>query len=159
MKETTFCWQSSHADDLAHANWRQRIFVGNMSRMSKRDRKAYFKTFELTNGTALLAIPMRKPHPKSVKIGISRMDEDGVCWVFTDDYNDIEGYTQETRNFIHSTLATSINVKRAIRQQVEPKLDAPSRNVAALKDQVARIEQKLDSIVSPKPSGRNSSHG
>lgn len=70
--------------------------------MSKRNRKAYFKTFELTDGTALLAIPRRKPHPKSIKIGIRRMDEDGVCCVFTDDYSDIEGYTQEARNFIHS---------------------------------------------------------
>jgi hypothetical protein len=111
--------------------------------MSKRDRRAYFKTFELANGTALLAIPMRKPHPKSIHMGIRRMDEDGVCWVFAEDYADIEAYTQQARHFIHSTIATSINVKRAIRQQVEPKLDALNRNVAALAEQLRRIERML----------------
>jgi len=37
-------------------------------------------------------------------------------------------------------------MKRALRQQVEPKLDALTRNLAALAEQLRGIEQKLDAI-------------
>jgi len=45
---------------------------------------------------------------------------------------------------VRSRVANDINFKRALRRQIEPKLDALAREVAALKEQLDRIERKFD---------------
>lgn len=49
----------------------------------------------------------------------------------------------DQKHLVYSTIANHINVKRALRGQVEPSLDVLARDVAALKQQLDRIERSL----------------
>ena len=99
--------------------------------MGKREGKAYYKVFALADGTVILGMPTRKPHPKSLR-GKDKIDDDGVwCW-FTEGHDDIDGFKQEIKPLVYSTIANKINVKRALREQVETKLDDLSRQMALL---------------------------
>jgi hypothetical protein len=111
--------------------------------MSKRDRRAYFKTFALENGPALLGIPTKKPHPKTLQSRGVKVDEDGVWYSIIEDHESLGVYKLEAKHLVYATIAADINVKRALRRQVVPMLDAVARDVAALKDQLDRIERKL----------------
>ena len=112
--------------------------------MSKRDRRPYFKTFALENGPAILGIPTKKPHPKTLASRGGKVDPDGVWYSITEDYESIEVYKLEVKHLVYSTIANDINVKRALRQQVEGRLASLARDVSALKEQLDRIERKLD---------------
>jgi len=112
--------------------------------MSKRDGKSYFKVFAIEDKTVILAMPSRKPHPKSIPER-GKIDEDGVWYWFIEGHDDLENYKQEVRHLIFGTLANAINVKRALRRQVEEKLAGLTQQVEALKEQLDRIEQKIDS--------------
>ena len=91
-----------------------------MRNMSKRDRRAHFKTFALENGPAILGIPTKKPHPKTLESKGGRVDEEGVWYSIFEDHDSLEVYKLEVKHLVYSTIATDINVKRALRWHVEP---------------------------------------
>ena len=54
-------------------------------------------------------------------------------------------------NIVRSVnIATGLNMRRAIRQQVESKLLAANQRLDALEVQMKRIEQKIDSLVAQR---------
>ncbi|HEY2585190.1 MAG TPA: hypothetical protein VGI81_05445, partial [Tepidisphaeraceae bacterium] len=95
--------------------------------------------------TVVLAIPTRKPHPKSLGRG-NEIDGDGVWRWFIEGHEDVHAYRQEVKHLVYATAANKINVKRALREQVEGKLDAVAQEIASLRGQLERMEQKLDAL-------------
>lgn len=63
---------------------------------------------------------------------------------FIEGHDDIDGFNADAKRFIHCTIANNINVKRALRQQVETNLDRLSLQFALIEEQLDRIERKLD---------------
>ena len=55
-----------------------------------------------------------------------------------------ENHTDAQRIQKHITIATAINLKRALRKMVLPRLDELTLHVVAFCDQLDRIERKLD---------------
>jgi hypothetical protein len=92
----------------------------------------YFKAFVLKDGTVLLGVPSRKPGPKTLKNFRSKIDHDGVWWNIEESYKQIEDYTQEARLIVHSTIATSLNLRRIIREQVTARLNRLEEKLAAI---------------------------
>jgi hypothetical protein len=64
--------------------------------------------------------------------------------LITRDRDGLGSYKLELKHFVYSTIATEINVKRALRRQVEGKIDTLFQDIAALKRQVDRIERKIE---------------
>lgn len=110
--------------------------------MKKKKEQAFFKVFSLKDKTVFLALPTRKPHPKS--LGGEKIDDEGIwCW-YIEGEEELNGYKAEVKHLVYSTIANNLNVKRAIRKQVEPRLIALTKQVSSLKDQLDRIERKID---------------
>jgi hypothetical protein len=112
--------------------------------MSKRDRRAYFKTFSLENGPTILGIPTKKPHPKTLESRGGTIDEDGVWYSMIEDHESLDLYKLEVKHLVYATIATDINVKQALRRQVESKLTSLAQAVDALKAQLDGVERLLD---------------
>ncbi|MBI3675192.1 MAG: hypothetical protein HY243_01065 [Proteobacteria bacterium] len=109
-----------------------------------RPRKAYYSVHSLCDGTIYVAVPTRKPakssfDPKPV------IDEEGVFRWYVDKVDaplpDGDRYAV-VRNVC---IATSLNVRRIVRLQVEHRLERLEQAVAAIGVQLNRIEAKLDS--------------
>src|SRR5690348_3137068 len=102
--------------------------------MSKRDGKTYFTVFALRDGTVTSVLESKKPSKRSLCRG-QKIDEDGVFCEYITDARTYEGHTDAQRIQKHITIAAAINMKRALRRQVEPRLSALARDVRALKEQ------------------------
>jgi hypothetical protein len=110
--------------------------------MSKRDGKSYFTVFALKDGTVASVLESRKPSKRALGRG-KRIDDDGVYREYVTDATTYDNHTDAQRIQKHITIATAINVKRALRQLVVPRLDRLAEQVSALQAQLDRIEQKL----------------
>lgn len=100
----------------------------------------------MENGPAILGIPTKKPHPKTLASRGGKVDEDGVWYSIIEDQDSLEAYKLEVKHLVYSTIANHINVKRALREQVEQRLESLTRDVAALKEQLDHLEGKLDAM-------------
>ena len=106
-----------------------------------RKRPVYYKVFAMKDGTVLLALPGRKPSKASL-YKRERIDEDGIYrWYVHNNRDYMTMRDWNSKPF--ETIANCLNFRRALRAQVEPKLDELQEQVAALKQQLDRIEEKL----------------
>ena len=103
------------------------------------NKKVHYQVFALKDGTILAACPGRKTpanrlHPEPE-------DEDGVCrWHTEMDYDSLKSWTTNPMG----VLAVVLNVRKAIRAQVAPKLELLQRQMAELREQLDRIEKSLE---------------
>lgn len=108
--------------------------------------KVYYKVFALKDGTVFYVSVSRKPrqtrHGPRVQI-----DEEGVCtWYVETDCP--EGATDWAKGTWHTAIATSLNVKRIVRQQIQPRFDQIEKDVLALRAQIGDLEKKIDRLIS-----------
>ncbi|HOW71085.1 MAG TPA: hypothetical protein PKY77_10830 [Phycisphaerae bacterium] len=106
------------------------------------EQKAYYSVFGLKDGIVWLATQQRKP-VRSRTWGRPQIDEDGIYSWFVDKVGDGENMTDQAKVAKGTTIATCLNMKRVVREQVEPRLAALAQQVSALRVQLNRIEQKL----------------
>jgi hypothetical protein len=108
--------------------------------------KAYYSVFALKDGTIYLAIQTRKPR-QTKNSGHLKNDEDGIHnWYVEKEMP--KGLNDCGKGTLHTSLATCLNVKSIVRQQVEPRLDRIERETRTLREQMERVEQKIDALLS-----------
>jgi hypothetical protein len=111
-----------------------------------RMQKAYFSVFALKDGTIYLVNPTRRPR-KTKYSSAPRIDEDGICNWYLEKEVLPRDMVDWLKGSFHSTVATSFNVKRIVRQQVERRLDRVESDLHALREQLGRIESKIDDLL------------
>jgi hypothetical protein len=82
------------------------------------------------------------------------IDADGVYVEYPADARTYENHTDAQRIQKHITISGAINIRRALRRMVEPKLTDIAAGIAALGEQLARVERKLDDLVSDRDTLR-----
>jgi hypothetical protein len=112
--------------------------------MRQQQSKTYFKVFCLKDRTPFMALPTRKPLEKTLNSWGEQIDEDGVWRWLPHDDKELDRFIDTARHLTYATIANSINMKRAIRTQAEPKLNALIKQVAAIKEQLDRMERKMN---------------
>jgi len=121
-----------------------------MAIMRNPNRKPYFKAFCLKDGTPFMAIPTRRPLPKTLANLGEQIDEDGVWNRMRHEDEELDEFINSARHLVYATIANALNVNRAIRRQVEPKLANLTEQVTFLNERLGRIEQKLDAVMNPE---------
>lgn len=100
-------------------------------------KKAYYYVHALRDGTIWLATLSRKPRKKPrQKLEI---DEDGIYdwWLDEDIPHNMTDWAKSVR---WGTVATALNVRRTVREQIEPKLNAVLERLAGIEKRLSRIE-------------------
>jgi hypothetical protein len=105
--------------------------------------KVYFKAFVLKDGTVLVGMPSRKPGPKTLKNFRSKIDEDGIWWNIEESYKELEHYGHDAKLLVHSTIATSLNLRRIVREQITPRINRLEERLSAIETALARIVTQL----------------
>ena len=103
----------------------------------------YYKAFVLKDGTVLVGMPSRKPGPKTLRNFHSNIDDDGVWWNIQENFKQIEDYKQEARLVVHSTIATCLNIRRIVREQITTRINRLEERLSAIETALARIETHL----------------
>lgn len=101
-----------------------------------RRRPTYYHVSCLRDGTVLAAYPTRKPTPHMLKRDGQRIDEDNVCSEFDRSGSELRDVNNDTRTRFQDIVANALNVRRAIRQLVLPRLDEIESQLAALRAQI-----------------------
>jgi hypothetical protein len=111
-------------------------------------KKVYYRVQALQDGTITLAMPERKP--RKTRSSDPQIDEDGIFfWGWHEEKDDEPNrFTDWAKGVWYTCVATALNVKRIVREQVEGRLDSQQREIAALREQLTRIEEKLDRLLS-----------
>lgn len=110
--------------------------------------KAYFQVFALKNDIIWLATQERKPG-RSRTWGEPQIDEDGIFSWLINTTEQHESMTPHAKVAKGTTIATYLNVRRIIREHVEPRLSDLSHQISAVQDALNRIERKLDEVTLP----------
>jgi hypothetical protein len=76
-----------------------------------------------------------------------KIDPEGVCRFNAQDELVPSRMTECHRIVFHTAVATAINVRRIVREQVAGRLEALEKAVADTHEQLARIERKLDQLL------------
>jgi hypothetical protein len=113
--------------------------------------KAYFSVFALKDGTIYLVNATRKPR-KTKHSSAPRIDEDGIYNWYLEKEVVPKDMVDWLKGSFHSTVSTCLNVKRIVRQQVEPKLGQLAQDLRLLREQLERIEAKMDTLHSAASS-------
>ena len=109
---------------------------------SERER-AYYAVHALKDGIIWLASETRKPS-KLHGSRAPKIDEDGI-WEWKTGMIDYQrAFVDWVKAAREAAIATTLNVKRIVRQQVECRLDAQQQQISAMAEQLKRIEEKLD---------------
>jgi hypothetical protein len=101
-------------------------------------KKVHYEVLALTDGTILIACPGRKP-PRTRQYP-EKEDEDGVCRRHVAIDHEM---LQRMNSNPFGIAAVALNVKKALRTQVESRLGILQQQVVGLKEQLARIEGML----------------
>jgi hypothetical protein len=112
-----------------------------------RKRKVYYWVFGLQDGTIWAVGVNRKPR-KTQSHRAPRIDEDGIYrWTI---YKDVvpANLPEWERALWHATIATRLNVKRALGEQVEPQIAELKRQQEAIANALIRVEEKLGRLLS-----------
>jgi hypothetical protein len=100
-----------------------------------RKKPAYYSVHAMRDGTIWLAVPHRKPYGKK-----SVTDEDGIFqWFLEEDIP--SGMYDGAKCVQDTTVTTSLNVKRIVRNQVEPKLDLILERLDEIQKRLERLEK------------------
>jgi hypothetical protein len=89
---------------------------------------------------------MRKPSPHVLKRDRLRIDEDNICKEFGTSGSDLRDVNYDGRTRFQDIVANRLNVNRAIREIVLPRLDAVELQFANIRTQLDRIERVLNSL-------------
>lgn len=98
-----------------------------------RRKVAFYQVFAVKDGIIWHATQTAKP-PGIGRRGGPKPDEDGVHLWYVDDLRTHEPFTPTAKVVSAATIATCLNIKRALREQVEQRLE--------------RIERQLESVLS-----------
>lgn len=109
--------------------------------MSKfKQRPTYYSVHALRDGTIWFAEQTRKP--RTTRHFTPEIDGDGIHNWFLDEEEPTR-LTDWGKGLRHGAVVNRLNVKRAIREQVEPKLDELLNLVRELSERVSRLEELL----------------
>lgn len=109
--------------------------------MSKfKPKPTYYSAHVLRDGTIWLALQTRKPR-KTPHV-TPEIDEDGIHQWFVDE-DEPNRLADWGKGLRHGAVVNRLNTKRAIREQVEPKLDELLLLVSELGERLSRVEQHL----------------
>ena len=103
----------------------------------------HYTALGLHDGTILVAYPVRKPHPKTIKNDKIRIDEDGVCHEYPSAGGHLSDVHNETRMRLQNIVATRLNTRRAIREMVLPCLIKLQSDINEIRDQLDQIQRLL----------------
>jgi hypothetical protein len=104
-----------------------------------KNKKVHYEVFALRDGTILAAGPGRKI--PTCRVYPEPEDEDGVCrWHTELDFDSLKSWKTNPMG----VLAVVLNVRKAIRAQVEPRLELLQQQMATLREQLDRIEKGLE---------------
>jgi hypothetical protein len=103
----------------------------------------YFHVSSLRDGTVLAAYPVRKPSARVLKRDGRRIDADNVCQEFSGAGRELSDVNNDTRTRFQDIIANSLNLRRAVRSLLLPRLQALESELAALHVQLDRVEQVL----------------
>jgi hypothetical protein len=107
-------------------------------------RPMYFVADCLRDGTVMAAHVDRKPSPHVMKRDNLRIDPDGVFKEFVSSGRHLlSDVKYEDRTRFQDILANSLNARRAIRALVLPQLESLVSQVAAMQEQLQRIEDAI----------------
>jgi hypothetical protein len=106
---------------------------------SVRKRKVYYSVSSLSDGTIWGVLQGRKPKKRRHSRAL-RVDEDGIHTWTRDDIRVPADLSDRLWIVYQLSVATTLNVKRALRAQVEARLKA-------LENQLDRIEKKLAALL------------
>jgi hypothetical protein len=112
-----------------------------------RTQKVYYTVFGLKDGTVYLANLTRKPR-KTKYSSRPQIDEDGICRWYIEKEVVPKDLPDWAKGAWHTALAPCLNVKRIVRQQVEPRLEPIEREVHVLRAQMERVEKNIDRLLS-----------
>jgi hypothetical protein len=103
-------------------------------------KKAYYSVRALRDGTIWLAVLTRKPSKKPRQK--LQIDDDGIHnWYLDEDIP--HGMTDWARSVRYGTVATSLNVKRIMREQIEPKLDEVLNRLSSIEERLKQMERDI----------------
>jgi hypothetical protein len=114
-------------------------------------KRVYYSVFGLKDGTVFAVLPVTMP--RKTKPGPApKIDPDGVCRFNVEDDVVPSQRTDCNRAVFHTSVATALDVKRILREQLEGRLDELEKAGAETHNQLARIEDKLDLLLKACPS-------
>jgi hypothetical protein len=114
-------------------------------------KNAYYSVHALRDGTIVLAVPTRKP--TKTKESKPSIVDDGIWRWFLEDGDTPNRFGDRGKVAWYSAVTNSLNTRRVIRQQVEPKLVELIDRVEAMQKQINRLEEKIDAIAATASSG------
>jgi hypothetical protein len=105
----------------------------------------HYTSLGLHDGTVLSAWPIRKPPRRVFKRECSPIDPEGVVKEHTRTGEEISSVDNTERWRPQTVIAINLNVRRALRELVLPRLAETLGKVESLKGQLDRIEALLSS--------------
>jgi hypothetical protein len=109
--------------------------------MPRKYRKTHYKAFILPDGTAIYAVPARKPRGR-------RPDADGVVVEYPVEIERLQGAERSYVAMVHTILSTRINFRRALRELIEPRLTRIEAGVADLRRE---LHDRMHAPAAPSP--------
>ena len=110
-----------------------------------RRRQMHYYASGLHDGTVLAAYPIRKPAPRIMRRDGMRVDADGITQHRQSAGEWLRDDGDERRFRFQDILANALNSRRALRELVLPQLEALAAEVAALRAEVARLNESRPS--------------
>ena len=111
-------------------------------RRKSNEQKTYYSVFAVRDGTIWHASTRRKPGGMPP----GDIDADGLFNTFVEKLGEEDQYTPVAKVVRGGTLATCLNLKRVLRNQVEVRLTAMAQQLIDLKAQADRIEAALQKL-------------
>jgi hypothetical protein len=108
----------------------------------QRRRPLHYSAISLFDGTVLAAYPVRKPAPKVIKRDNLKIDQEGVCREFMQGGQEIIRSPEEARFRFMDVMANRLNMRRAVRELVQPEL-------VAIREELATVRSLLERIAPP----------
>lgn len=108
-----------------------------------RKAKSYYSVFALKDGTVWFATEKRKPRASRTRKQV-RIDEDGIFEWYIESPGEQESFTQIAKIVRGATLATRLNLRRTIREMVQPSL-------VLFEERLRLIEERLDQLLQRLP--------
>jgi hypothetical protein len=113
-------------------------------RQRKRQRRpVYYEVSCMRDGTVLGARPIRKPSSHFIKTYRLLIDEDNVCQEFVDSGEWFWDQSDDYRFRFHDIVSNALNMRRAVRAVLLPRLESLEAEVVAVRAQLDRIEQAI----------------
>src|SRR3954466_15487898 len=104
---------------------------------------AYYAAFGLKDGTVYTVLPIRKPED-SQHGRATPPDPEGICNFNIEDGEKARDMPDWLRTTFHTTIATSLNIRKLAREQVVSVLGRLESKLATVQEQLDRVLKRLD---------------